>query len=138
SFSSLREHLLELAKNSQLVGSLYGAVEPLVKERVLKGHEGYVYHGPNFFLPPFKGPSVVTMHVLSVFLWPQTHPPSRVHYMRKHIAKALEQADYLITDTEYTRQEVASYLNWPLERIRAVHLASAPEFHPRTPKELEP
>lgn len=135
-FSSLREQVLELAKKSRLAGALYGAVEPWVKERALRGHEGYVYHGPNFFLPPFKGPSVVTMHDLSVYLWPQTHPPARVHYMHKHIAKALKRADYLITDTEYTRQEVSSYFNWPLERIRAVHLASAPAFYPRSAQAL--
>lgn len=137
-FFSLRERILELAKKSQLAGMLHGTLEPWRKGQVLKGREDYVYHGPNFFLPPFQGPSVATIHDLSVHLWPQTHPPARVRYMQKQIDKTIQRADYLITDTEYTRQEVATYFNWPLERIRAAHLASAPEFYPRTHQELKP
>lgn len=135
---SLREQVLEVAKKSRLAGALYGAAEPWLKGRVLKNYESYVYHGPNFFLPPHNGPSVVTIHDLSVYLWSHTHPPARVYYMHKQIARALKTADYIITDTEYTRQEVSAYFNWPLERIRAVHLAGSPEFYPRTVQELEP
>lgn len=134
----LRARLLGMAKKSHMVAALYGALDPWRKGRVLAGREDYVYHGPNFYLPPFAGPSVATIHDLSIYLWPQTHPPVRVRYMRSQIGKTLRQADFLITDTEYTRQEVASYFNWPLERIRAVHLASAPDFYPRTPEELQP
>ena len=40
-------------------------------------------------------------------------------------------ADALITDSEFTRQELASYFSWPIERIHTVPLASSPEFYPR-------
>lgn len=42
----------------------------------------------------------------------------------------------MITDSHYTRQELADYFAWPLERIHAVPLASSPEFHPRSPDAL--
>lgn len=44
----------------------------------------------------------------------------------------------LITDSEYTRQEIASYFGWPLEKIRAVSLACSEDFRQRTPDELAP
>jgi alpha-1,3-rhamnosyl/mannosyltransferase len=56
--------------------------------------------------------------------------------MHKEITLTLKRADMLITDSEYTRQEVASYFGWPLERIRAVPLASSPDFRPRALDEL--
>lgn len=136
--AGLQQRLAEMAKASPSISQLYALVEPHLKGRALSRHGDYVYHGPNFYLPRFAGPSVATIHDLSVYKWAQTHPEGRVRYMRKQIAHTLRQADFLITDTEYTRREVADYFSWPLERIRAVHLASAPEFYPRTAHELQP
>ncbi|NLY59300.1 MAG: glycosyltransferase family 4 protein [Gammaproteobacteria bacterium] len=135
---SLRTRLQDMAKKSRLAAGLYGTLAPWQRGRVLAGHEDHIYHGPNFYLPPFAGTSVATIHDLSIYLWPQTHPPERVRYMRSQLKKTLKYADFLITDTEYTRREVASYFNWPLQRIRAVHLASAAEFQPRSPQQLRP
>ena len=127
----------DYAQKSRLTVALYRTVAPFLKGRILKGLENHVFHSPNYYLPPFAGRSVVTLHDLSPFLWSQSHPPERVRYMRAEIELSLKRAAALITDTEYTRQEVAAYFNWPLERIHAVHLASAPEFKPRTHAELQ-
>ncbi|HHX82939.1 MAG TPA: glycosyltransferase family 4 protein [Pseudomonadaceae bacterium] len=136
--ATLRIRLENVARKSRIAAGVYGTLVPWRRGRALVGREDYLYHGTNFYLPPFAGISVATIHDLSVYLWPQTHPPERVRYMRKQIDKTLKRADFLITDTEYTRQEVASYFNWPLDRIRAVHLASASEFYPRAPEQLQP
>ena len=136
--ASVRARLIDMGKKSRIAAALYGTLAPWQQGRVLAGREDYIYHGPNFYLPPFAGTSVATIHDLSIYLWPQTHPPERVRYMRKQIDRALTRADFLITDTEYTRREVASHFNWPLERIRAVHLASGPEFQPRNAQSLRP
>ena len=58
--------------------------------------------------------------------------------MRKEIALTLKRADILITDSEYTRQEISAYFNWPLARIRAVSLACSADFRPRSHEELFP
>ncbi len=110
----------------------------LSKKIALREYSDYVFHGPNFYLPPFAGPSVCTFHDLSIFTWAHCHPPERVRYMRKEIALTLKRADMLITDSEYIRQEVASYFSWPLEKIRAVPLACSADFRPRTTDELIP
>lgn len=126
------------AQKSRVAVALYRVVSPLLKARALKGLEDYVFHGPNYYLPPFAGRSVMTFHDLSVYLWPKSHPPERVRYMRAEIELSLKRAAALITDTEYTRQEVAKYFGWPLERIHAVPLASSPAFRPHTFEELQP
>ncbi len=126
-----------LQKNRLAVG-VYRALSPRLKGLALKGFEDYVFHGPNFYLPPFAGRSVATIHDLSPYLWSQSHPPERVRYMQAEIELSLERASALITDTEFTRQEVAKFFSWPLDKIFAVPLASAPEFKPMPFEELKP
>jgi glycosyltransferase involved in cell wall biosynthesis len=128
----------EQAQKSRLAVALYRVLNPWLKGRALRGLEDHVYHGPNYYLPPFAGRSVVTMHDLSPYLWPQSHPPERVRYMKAEIRLSLKRATALITDTEFTRQEVAKFFAWPLNRIHAVPLASAAEFLPRTEDDLVP
>jgi alpha-1,3-rhamnosyl/mannosyltransferase len=132
--TKLRQAVL---KNS-LTRELYSLVSPLLKQHALRGYADYVYHGPNFYLPPVVGPSVCTLHDLSIFTWAHCHPPERVKYMRKEIALTLKRADMLITDTETTRQEVANYFSWPLDKIRAVPLACSEDFRPRSEDALRP
>ncbi len=132
SSNKLRQTIL---KNT-LTRELYSSVSPVLKQLALRGYTDHVYHGPNFYLPPFAGPSVCTFHDLSIFTWAHCHPPERVKYMRKEIALTLKRADMLITDTETTRQEVAAYFSWPLDKIRAVPLACSEDFRPRHLDEL--
>lgn len=128
-----KEHL----RKSSLVISIYRILKTMQKRRTLKGMEDYLFHGPNYYLPPFGGRSIVTIHDLSLYLMPQSHPPERVRYMKAEIRLSLKRATALITDTEYTRQEAARFLSWPLEKIYSVPLASGPEFRPRSDDELK-
>lgn len=130
--NSLRRSILK----SRVAAEMYSSVSALAKRYALRGYSDHVFHGPNFYLPPFDGPSVCTFHDLSVFTWAHCHPPERVRFMRKEIALTLKRAGMLITDSEYTRQEVAAYFGWPLDKIRAVPLACSSDFRPRTVDEL--
>jgi alpha-1,3-rhamnosyl/mannosyltransferase len=130
--TSFRQRLL---KNRYTVG-MYRLASPLIKRFALRNYSDHVFHGPNYYLPPFQGPSVCTFHDLSVFTWGHCHPPERVKYMRKEIALTLKRASMLITDSEYTRQEIATYFGWPLAKIRSVPLASSVDFRPRAADEL--
>jgi alpha-1,3-rhamnosyl/mannosyltransferase len=133
SSTKLRQAVLK----NPLTRELYSLVSPLLKQHALRGYTDHVYHGPNFYLPPFAGPAVSTFHDLSIFTWAHCHPPERVKYMRKEIAATLKRADMLITDTETTRQEVAAYFSWPLDKIRAVPLACSDDFRPRSLEEIK-
>lgn len=124
-----------VARNPLLLEA-HGFLHQRRQRKNLEGTEDHLYHGPNFYLPPVAGPAVVTFHDLSVLTMPECHPPERVSYMRKEMIVALERASIIITDAEYGRREVAEYFNWPLERVRAVHLAGSDNFHPRPYDEI--
>jgi glycosyltransferase involved in cell wall biosynthesis len=130
--------LRHLLLKSRTVGELYRVISPHLKARALRGMEDHIFHGPNFYLPPFEGTSVVTIHDLSPYLWAECHPPERIRYMLPEIELSLKRAAVLITDSEFTRQEVAKYFSWPIEKVHAVNLASAATFHPRAPSVLAP
>ncbi|MFK7160101.1 glycosyltransferase family 1 protein [Marinospirillum sp. MEB164] len=114
----------------------YRHIVPWLKSRALRPYQDHLYHSTNFFLPSFDGPKVATFHDLSPFTWPQCHDPAKLDYLQKSLQQTLARADRLITDSEYTRQEIAQYFGWPLERIHAVPLASSKEFYPRHEQEL--
>lgn len=129
-------NLKAVLQKSSMFMEVYRNLAEVVRSNGLKGHQGCIYHGPNFFLPQFDGPSVATFHDLSPFTWAHCHEPAKVRYMQKELHKTLKRADRLITDSEYTRQELAAYFNYPLERIDAVPLACADVFRPRTQEEV--
>lgn len=134
-----RQHKLkQLVQGSYLASEAYRLLMPQLKAQALRDHKNYIYHGPNFFLPPFAGPKVATFHDLSPFTWTQCNTPQRIRYTQRELQKTLRNADALITPSEYIRQELANYFSWPIEKIHAVPLACGEEFHPRLAEELEP
>lgn len=136
--TSLQANFRRAILKNRLAVEIHRFASSHIKRYALRDHKNHIFHGPNFYLPPFDGPSVCTFHDLSVFTWAHCHPPERIRFMHKEIALTLRRADMLITDSEYTRQEVASYFGWPLERICAVPLASSSDFRPRALDDLHP
>ncbi|WP_449431684.1 glycosyltransferase family 4 protein [Pseudomonas putida] len=128
--------LKRIVQKSALAVEAYRLLMPYLRKKALKGHDDFIYHSPNYYLPPFAGRSVATFHDLSPFTWSHCHAPQLVRYLQKELLTTLERADALITDSHYTRQELADYFAWPIERIHAVPLASSPDFYPRSPQAL--
>jgi len=126
-FGHLRSQLLK----SNLAIKIYQLLTGIRNWIALKGHDDYVFHGSGFYLPKFSGNSVATFHDLSVFSWAHCHPPERVRFMQRELNFTLQRASLLITDSEYTRQEIAGYFGYPIDKIRTVALACSSEFHPR-------
>lgn len=114
----------------------YRLLMPMLRKRALKGHGDFLYHSPNYYLPPFAGRSVATFHDLSPFTWAHCHAPQLARYLQKELKATLVRADALITDSEYTRRELAEYFSWPIERIHTVPLASSADFHPRSSESM--
>jgi alpha-1,3-rhamnosyl/mannosyltransferase len=123
-------------QKSALVLEAYRLLMPYLRERSLRDSTDYLYHSPNYYLPPFAGRSVATFHDLSPFTMAHCHAPKLARYLQKELKATLVRADALITDSEYTRNELADYFAWPIERIHTVPLASSADFHPRPPEAL--
>jgi alpha-1,3-rhamnosyl/mannosyltransferase len=99
---------------------------------------GRIFHGPNYFLPPCADIGVATIHDLSVFKFPETHPVERIKQFERDFVSSIGRAAHLITDTETTRREVIDFLAWPAERITAVPLGVSPIFTSRSGAEMGP
>ncbi len=123
--------LKRMVQRSKLASELYRITAPWLKTQALRAYPQHIYHGPNFYLPPRVDNCVATFHDLSVFSFPECHPVERVRYMHKELSLTLRRAKVLITDSEFTRQELAKYFNYPLSNIVTASLASSGDFFPR-------
>ncbi|MGC3962315.1 MAG: glycosyltransferase family 1 protein [Rhodocyclaceae bacterium] len=122
---------------SEVVVETYRIVSAFRQSRALKSFDGYVYHGPNFYLPRCHLPCISTFHDLSIYKWSACHPTERVRYMQKELPLVLKRASQLIAVSEFTRREVIEFFGWPSDRIRTVPLAASSEFRPRTSVETQ-
>jgi alpha-1,3-rhamnosyl/mannosyltransferase len=129
--TAARSAIIRLLLRTPLVPDLYRTLAPHFLRHRLAPYADHLYHSPNFYLPPGAGPAIATLHDLSVYRCPQFQPAWRVNHMRKEMTKTLARATALITDSEFTRQEVISFFGWPADRIHAVALGVGPEYHPR-------
>ena len=91
-----------------------------------------LYHEPNFLPFQFDGPTVLTIHDLSYLRYPETHPDLRVRVMNKLLPPGVEKASHILTDSEFTRQEVIREFGLPADRITTTLLGVSDEFRPRT------
>lgn len=104
--------------------------------RGLREYSDHIYYSPNFSVPPVPGATVVTLHDLSVFHYPDFHPRDRVNYLKEQIAHSVSRADHLVTDSAFVRGELIDLFDLPGERVTAIPLGVDPEFRPRTQSEL--
>ena len=145
----LSESSAHVAPNSikHLIRSILGSFEPVVRiyhkqhdlreSIALRHYKNATYHGPNYYLPKHDGPCVSTFHDLSIFKCPEFHTQNRLKYMGKELPKALKRADVIITDSNYTRDEVIDYSGFDPSRVLAIPLAASEEFKPRTENECQ-
>lgn len=98
----------------------------------------HLFHSPNYFLPQQVDGGIITVHDLSVFKYPETHPPERIRHFEHGFVSTLARTRHIITDSEATRQEVADYFGWSTERITAIPLGVGPDFYPRASSTLMP
>ncbi|MNG59947.1 Glycogen synthase [compost metagenome] len=128
--------LRQRLKKSHFASELYRLTAPWLKTYALRKHPDAIYHGPNFYLPPNLERCAVTFHDNSVFAFPQYHPVERVRFMQKELLLTIKRADILITDSEFTRHELAEYFNLPLSKVYSAQLASSGDFYPRETEEI--
>lgn len=121
----------KLVQRSALAMELYRQISPILKKIALKNFDSYLYHGTNFYLPPFSGPSIATFHDISPFSHADFHPKSRNDMMKKEIELSLKRANRLIAVSENAKKEISSYFSWPVDKIDVTALACSSQYHPR-------
>jgi glycosyltransferase involved in cell wall biosynthesis len=113
----------------------YDVASEFWRARLLKAVRGAVYHSPNYFLASHDGPSVATVHDLSITRFPETHPAARRRYFELAFERSLRRADMLITDSESVRQELLADFALAPDKVRAIHLGVDTSFRPMGPDE---
>jgi glycosyltransferase involved in cell wall biosynthesis len=107
------------------------ALPRLIAKRKLKQVlRASLVHGPNYFLPEIVEQGVITVHDLSVFRFPESHPAARVKAFERQFIPSLERSLRIITDTETVRRELIDMFAVDPEKVTAVPLGVSPRVRP--------
>ncbi len=90
-----------------------------------------VVHFTNGMMPLSSPiPTVVTIHDMSLTLYPRLHPLRRVLLNRPLVNLAARRADAIITVSESARRDITRLYELPPGRVHVIHEAAAPSFRP--------
>jgi glycosyltransferase involved in cell wall biosynthesis len=98
--------------------------------RLSRALRNNLVHGPNFFLPAQADQGIITVHDLSVFRYPETHPLTRVQAFERLFGSSLSRAAHVITDTETVKQELVESFSVQPESVTAIPLGVDERFRP--------
>lgn len=73
-------------------------------------------------------PTVVTIHDMSLTMYPRYHPPRRVVLNRPLVDLAARRADAVITVSQSAKRDIMRVYGLPADRVHVVHEAAAPSF----------
>ncbi len=105
------------------------AIREYVCASALRG--GYdLYHEPNHVPLPIDLPTVVTIHDLSVMLYPEWHPRERVVEFEREFHRCVPRVKHFCAVSEFTRQEMIRLLPVAPERITVTPNGTRPGLGP--------
>ena len=76
-------------------------------------------------------PFVITLHDIIPYIMPETVGPQYLKIYTAEIPKIIKKCDAIITVSNYSRDDIASTLNFPKEKIFVTHLAAEDIYYPR-------
>lgn len=90
-----------------------------------------VFHFPDFTLPPVQGAStVLTIHDLSFLLVPECADAGLRAHLERVVPASAHRASFVTADSENTRNDIATLLDVPSERIEVVYPGVDERFGP--------
>src|SRR5262245_33363321 len=88
-----------------------------------------VVHFTNGMVPMVsRVPTVVTIHDMSLTMYPRYHPLRRVLLNRPFVNLAARRADAIITVSQSAKRDIVRLYKLPADRVHVVHEAAAPSF----------
>jgi glycosyltransferase involved in cell wall biosynthesis len=90
----------------------------------------FFFHAPadithffNFIIPPLvKGKKIVTIHDMVIRRFPETMRAKTKYMLYLNLDKTIRRADRIITDSEFSKQEILTYYRYPADNIKVVHI----------------
>ncbi len=105
----------------------------MLAPRMLRRLRADVVHFTNGMVPIASPvPTVVTIHDMSLTIYPRFHPPRRVLLNRPLVDLAARRADAIITVSQSAKRDIVGLYHLDPERVHVVHEAAAPSFRPIT------
>ena len=112
---------------------------PIYLRRYCRRASFALFHGTNFALPYFAScPTVVTIHDLSLLLYPETHERHLVQRARIKLPLVARKATAIITPSETVKGEVCEHLGVNEDKVFAIPEAARACFYPMPASESRP
>ena len=136
---------LRLPANFRVCSSLLPTINPRVRipweqllaPPMLKLNGADVFHGVLNVTPLFSPiPSVVTIHDLAFWSFPQTFRRVNRAYLTWATKVAVKKSAFILAVSEATKREIVRYLDIPPERIVVTYDAADAQFRPADPAVL--
>lgn len=132
SLKDLQKKNTNFTKNYPKLTKPIRIMKNYIKKKYLSSQcNNSIFHAPNYFLPECTESGIITVHDLSIFKYPETHPKERIVHFEKNFLKTLEKTKHIITDSKAMKQEIMEYLAWPENKISAIHLGVSSKFAPK-------
>jgi glycosyltransferase involved in cell wall biosynthesis len=97
--------------------------------RYVRSNNIELFHGTNYDVPLWRRcATVLTVHDLSLLLYPETHRKRSVRRARRRLPLMARTADAIITPTESVRREVCEHLGSSAEKVFAIPEAARDSF----------
>ena len=99
---------------------------------------GDIFHATNHIFPfrLRRVPTVLTIHDVTMRLFPEWHPARRLALMGPALAPAASRADRIVTPSHHTREDVLKLLPVEPERVVVIPEGVDPTFEPRPESEV--
>lgn len=94
------------------------------------GFRGRLIHGTNYFLPKRTEMGMLTVHDMSVYRYPEMHPPERLAAFEKGFMASLDCARHVVTDSQMVRTELIAQTGISPDKVTAIHLGVSDKFTP--------
>src|SRR5919199_440882 len=92
-----------------------------------------LYHSPDFVLPPLRSArGILTVHDLAFLMRPECADAHLRTYLEEVVPRSVRRADYIIADSENTRNDLVVLLNVPPNAISVVPGGVEERFTPVT------
>ena len=82
-----------------------------------------IIHCTDFFSIDNKRgiPEIITVHDISCFKYPETHPAARVQFFNEYLPASLEKAQHILTVSEFSKREIVDYFAIKAEKITVTY-----------------
>jgi glycosyltransferase involved in cell wall biosynthesis len=112
--------------------------EPLLWPRLLRRYGVELFHSPMSYVPfGVSIPSVVTIHDMRAFHFPESYPVARRAFIRAMMARTLRRAITVFASSEFTKGDITRVFDVDPEKITVIYLGLDREAFARPRDEAE-